>query len=149
METTTWTSPAHDRVREHTSTASLRRIDSKTRASVQEAATLSTEAIERRMADLDREWDVDRAVMANFAILGGVSATLAMRDLKRTGRASSGWLVLFGTQVAFLLNHAVRGWCPPLPVFRRLGFRTQKEIDAERQALSNILRDRGHAVRQG
>jgi hypothetical protein len=116
---------------------------------VQEAATLSTEAIERRMADLDREWDVDRAVMANFAILGGVSATLAMRDLKRTGRASSGWLVLFGTQVAFLLNHAVRGWCPPLPVFRRLGFRTQKEIDAERQALSNILRDRGHAVRQG
>ena len=35
----------------------------------------------------------------------------------------------------FLLQHAVQGWCPPVPVLRRLGFRTPNEIDAERFAL--------------
>ena len=41
----------------------------------------------------------------------------------------------------FLLQHAVQGWCPPVPVFRRLGFRTQPEIDHERYALEAL---RGH-----
>jgi hypothetical protein len=37
------------------------------------------------------------------------------------------------------MNHAVRGWCPPVTVLRALGFRTAKEIDAERQALEAVL----------
>jgi hypothetical protein len=37
------------------------------------------------------------------------------------------------------LNHALRGWCPPVSALRRLGFRTAKEIDEERYALK-ILR---------
>ncbi|WP_206335452.1 hypothetical protein [Natronolimnobius sp. AArcel1] len=39
---------------------------------------------------------------------------------------------------AFLLQHALQGWCPPLPFLRRLGVRTQREIDAERRALEAI-----------
>ena len=35
----------------------------------------------------------------------------------------------------FLLQHAVQGWCPPVPLFRRLGVRTQAEIDEEKYAL--------------
>lgn len=35
----------------------------------------------------------------------------------------------------FLLQHAIQGWCPPVPVLRRLGFRTQREIDDERAVL--------------
>jgi hypothetical protein len=35
----------------------------------------------------------------------------------------------------FLLQHGLQGWCPPLPVLRRLGVRTQREIDAEKYAL--------------
>ena len=35
----------------------------------------------------------------------------------------------------FLLQHALQGWCPPVPILRRQGFRTRHEIDAERQAL--------------
>ena len=41
----------------------------------------------------------------------------------------------------FLLQHAVQGWCPPLPVFRRLGFRTQTEIEEERYALKALRGD--------
>lgn len=47
-----------------------------------------------------------------------------------------------GTRVGgFLLRHAVQGWCPPLPVFRRLGARTQSEIDHERYALKALRGD--------
>jgi hypothetical protein len=41
----------------------------------------------------------------------------------------------------FLLQHAVQGWCPPLPIFRRMGFRTQTEIDEERHALKALRGD--------
>ena len=51
-------------------------------------------------------------------------------------------LLILPVMVAgFLLQHAVQGWCPPVPVFRRLGFRTANEIDAERYALKAIRGD--------
>jgi hypothetical protein len=40
-----------------------------------------------------------------------------------------------GLVAGFLLQHAVQGWCPALPIVRALGFRTSREIDAERSAL--------------
>lgn len=39
------------------------------------------------------------------------------------------------------LQHAVQGWCPPVPVFRRLGIRTAREIDLERYGLKAIRGD--------
>jgi hypothetical protein len=42
---------------------------------------------------------------------------------------------------SFLLQHAIQGWCPPLPVFRRLVYRTQSEIDYERYALKSLRGD--------
>jgi hypothetical protein len=45
------------------------------------------------------------------------------------------WFWLPGGVAAFLLQHAVPGWCPPLPFFRRLGVRTADEINQERMAL--------------
>jgi hypothetical protein len=41
----------------------------------------------------------------------------------------------------FMLQHVLQGWCPPLPLFRRLGFRTQQEIERERYTLRALLRD--------
>ncbi|MFO7562647.1 MAG: hypothetical protein R6X02_08375 [Enhygromyxa sp.] len=85
-----------------------------------------------RLKELDREWSIDRALMANFAILGGVSSEL--------GRRFRTWRWFFRAQQGFLLMHAVVGWCPPLPVFRRFGVRTAKEIAAERTVLLEHLR---------
>lgn len=128
----------HDRIRDHSSGHVNEQIDLQTRARIQEYAEASREEIGRRLAELDREWDVDRALMANFAVLGGLSLSLGLRRI-RPFRKRNSWLYLFGTQMGFLLMHAIAGWCPPALVFRRLGFRTSKEIGVERMALLNML----------
>jgi hypothetical protein len=46
-----------------------------------------------------------------------------------------------GVIAAFLLQHAVQGWCPPLPLLRRLGLRTETEINRERCALKALRGD--------
>ena len=43
----------------------------------------------------------------------------------------------------FLLQHAVQGWCPPVPFFRRRGVRTAREIEIERYALKALRGDFG------
>ena len=45
------------------------------------------------------------------------------------------WLALPGLVAAFLLQHGLQGWCPPLPAIRALGVRTPGEIEEERHAL--------------
>jgi hypothetical protein len=132
-----WQPPPKDLVRKHTAAGANERIDRRTRAALDEAAA-SPERIRARLAQLDREWDIDRALMLNFALLGGTSAALTMRSLAQTGRLG-GWGALFWTQAAFLAYHALRKWCPPMPVFRRLGYRSHQEISAERVALVKRL----------
>ena len=50
-----------------------------------------------------------------------------------------GALMLVG---AAILAHAVSGWYPLLPVLRRLGVRTAREIEEERRALASLLQER-------
>ena len=51
------------------------------------------------------------------------------------------WFIVPGVIAAFLLQHAIQGWCPPLPVLRRLGLRTETEINRERSALKALRGD--------
>ena len=132
-----WSPPKHDPIREHTSARSNARIDRETRGAIHEVVAFPSQ-IRQRLSELEREWTVDRALMLNFAVLGALSASLAMRNLRTKGRLG-GWGALFVTQLGFLAYHAIWRWCLPLPVFRRLGFRTDKEIGAERKALENEL----------
>jgi hypothetical protein len=122
---------SHDRVREHSAQHVNDQIDRATETAIADTVARGREAIEARIEALDQEWDVDRAVMANFAVVGSATLLLGRRDRR--------WLYLFGAQQLFLLMHALAGWCPPVPLFRRLGFRTAKEISAERQALVKKL----------
>jgi hypothetical protein len=131
MPATEWHAPTRDPIRERTSDASNLRIDRTTRGAIDELPALPA-AVRVRLAQLDREWSVDRAVMLTFAILGGISATKALRG-------SIGWGLILRAQLAFLGYHAVKRWCPPLPVLRRLGFRSDHEIAAERVALEKRL----------
>jgi hypothetical protein len=84
--------------------------------------------IDRRLRELDREWDTERILEASasgFALLGlTLGATVNRR-----------WFLFPAVIAGFLLQHAVQGWCPPLKVIRRLGVRTAREIDYERYAL--------------
>lgn len=139
MGTTQWNPPAHDDVRARSSADSTRRIDRLTRAALAEVGD-SPQRIRARMAELDREWTLDRALMLLFSGLGSLTASQAMRSMRDRKRLGF-WGYLFWTQMGFLAHHAVRGWCPPVAVLRRLGFRTAQEIGAERVALARRLPD--------
>ena len=54
---------------------------------------------------------------------------------------SKKWFLLPALIQGFFLQHALQGWCPPIPVLRRLGVRTQAEIDQERYALKALRGD--------
>jgi hypothetical protein len=82
------------RVPAHTAAPVNRAISRTTEANIQYYAAHLDE-IEERLNELDREWDIERTVVPAARYVGG-----------------------------FLLQHAVEGWCPPLPVFRRMGVRT-------------------------
>ena len=90
------------------------------------------EAIARRLEELDREWDIERTLEANAATVTLVSLGLGFTVDRR-------WFAFPVVVAAFLLQHALQGWCPPLPFFRRRGVRTEREINLERTAL-RILR---------
>jgi hypothetical protein len=89
--------------------------------------------IPARLHELDQEWDIERALEANAAAIGFIGVALGAHDRR--------WLALPALVTAFLFQHAVQGWCPPVPVMRRLGFRTSYEIEQERQALKALRGD--------
>lgn len=123
-----------DRVRANTSPEVNARIDREVVARVMSLATRDGETIARRIAELDREWDMERTLEANAATLAGVGVALGVVRGRR-------WLAIPGVVMAFLLQHALQGWCPPVPVFRRLGVRTRREIDREKYALKALRGD--------
>lgn len=125
-----------ERVPRQTAAAVNRRIRREAEERVAAAAAGGPSAIERRLRELDREWDVERTLEANAAAisLGGLALGVLKDRL---------FLALPALVAGFLLQHALQGWCPPLPVFRRLGVRTQREIDTERAALLALRGDFG------
>jgi hypothetical protein len=116
------------RVSEHTAKSVNDQIQFDTDRNIAYYSQLDAAAIDRRLEELDREWDIERLLETNAA-----SVTIASFVLGAV--SSRKWFALSGIVGCFLLQHAVQGWCPPLPVFRRLGFRTSEEIEQERQAL--------------
>ena len=128
------TSRTGDRVACNTSAEVNRRIRSATEMKVVRAVQEGAAGIERRLRELDQEWDVERCLetaASSFTVLGTVLAANGDRR----------WLLLPGVVGSFLLLHAWQGWCPPLPVLRRLGVRTAEEIHRERTALKALRGD--------
>ena len=92
------------------------------------------EQIELRLAALDQEWDVERAVEANAAALALTGTLLGLTRHRA-------WFLMPMVATGFLLQHAVQGWCPPVPLLRRFGVRTAAEIADERAALKALRGD--------
>lgn len=91
-------------------------------------------AIEQRLQKLEAEWDIERTLEANAASASLIGLTLGATVDRR-------WFFFPAVVAGFLLQHALQGWCPPLPVFRRMGIRTSYEIDEERYALKALRGD--------
>ncbi|WP_292520527.1 hypothetical protein [Methanoculleus sp.] len=125
---------AVDRVRKNTPPEINARIDREIAGSLRYFAAQDSFEITKRIYELETEWDVERMLEANAAALGMTGLVLGVFRDRR-------WLILPGLVLPFLLQHAVQGWCPPLEVLRRLGFRTRREIDREKYALKVLRGD--------
>lgn len=101
---------------------------------VRRLAAASPAELSRRIGELGEEWDVERRLQLNASTLALTGTILGFTKDHR--------FFLIPTLVfSFFLQHALQGWCPPIPVFRRLGVRTQREIERERYALKLLRGD--------
>ena len=125
-------SQSADRVRRSTDIELNRRIDCQTDTNIKNYINLGPEARLRRLEALDCEWDVERVLEVN-------ASTLALSGLVLGVTVNKKWLLVPGVVLSFLLQHGLQGWCPPLPLLRRLGVRTRGEIDREKYALKAAL----------
>jgi hypothetical protein len=122
-----------DRVRRHTAAEVLRRIDNVTVTSLSGCAGSPAET-DRRLKELDEEWDTDRALETEAATMGLIGLALGTFVRKQL-------LALPAIVAAAVLLQATTGRYPLMPLFRRLGLRTPKEIARERYALKALRGD--------
>lgn len=131
---TTVHAPEIDHVRANTWPDVNEQLDTEAQLRLREAATLPSQGLTDRLTGLDREWDFERLVEAEASLMGLAGLALAMTVDRRL-------LALPGFVASMLLVHAVHGWYPLLPVFRRAGVRSRDEIDRERYALKALRGD--------
>jgi hypothetical protein len=136
METETFASPAFeaDRVRRHTRRKTLNRIDERIEDSIRLYANQPRQLLDRRIAQLEEEWEFERVLSTNASLA-------AMAGILLGATVSRRWYLVSAGMTALLLMHGTRGWSPPLPGLRRLGVRTQSEIDRELYALKYLRGD--------
>lgn len=121
------TKTANNRVAAHTADSVNRKIQIKTDRDLLQYAK-DPEKMDDRLRSLEKEWDIERALETSasaFTVIGVLLGAFV----------NPWWLLLPGIVGVFLFQHAVQGWCPPLPIFRRFGIRTTEEILRERYAL--------------
>lgn len=124
-----------DRVRANTASQVNEQIDSRIDDNIQTFRAKGTTHILQRLYELEREWDIER-------MLEMMASSFSLTGLVLGSTRNRLWFVFPTLVLTFLLMHAVQGWCPPLPLLRRLGFRTREEIDREYYALKAILEGR-------
>lgn len=130
----------------HTLPATSTRVEHQTRSDINEAIRERADAAVVRMEDappeqidarvdqLKREWDIERVLQLNASLIAGAGLLLGARIDRR-------FLLLPAAVFTFFAQHALQGWCPPIPLFRRLGVRTAREIERERHALKALRGD--------
>lgn len=126
--------------------ATSTRVQRATRPAVNERIRTGTDArvarmegaqpieFDARLQELDREWDIERVLQAN-------ASTLVMLGVGLGYAVDRRFLLLPAAVFGFFAQHALQGWCPPIPVLRRLGVRTMREIERERYAVKALRGD--------
>jgi hypothetical protein len=123
-----------DRVRANSDSTRNQQIDAQTQRCLERCAAGGRDAISRHVDALDREWDVERYLQMNAGLV-------SLSGILLGALVSPRFLVLPAAVFGFFFQHATQGWCPPLPVFRRMGVRTRREINAEKYALKALRGD--------
>lgn len=89
--------------------------------------------ISQRLTELDFEWDTERVLETNAGAAVLISSLIGYLKSKHC------CYLMTGSIGFFLLQHALKGWCPSMPIIRKMGIRTEQEINNEKTVLK-ILR---------
>lgn len=122
-----------ERVTRHTADHWNQRIELQTERNIAYYAAQPGE-IDKRLLELDHEWDIERTLQAQAAGISVASVILGIVHSRR-------WMYIPAFLSGFLMMHATQGWSPSLTLLRRMGVRTQIEIERERYALKALRGD--------
>lgn len=123
-----------DKVRANTPPEINQAIDIEIAAMVRYYAGKTDYEIGKRIEKLDKEWDIGRIIEIRTSTVSLIGIILGLKRSKT-------WFILPTIASTCLLQYAVQGWCPPVSILRRLGFRTRQEIDLEKYALKALRGD--------
>ena len=109
-------------------------IDETILLNIREYAGKSPAEISQRIKALDKEWDIERMLDLNMSAMAlfGITSSLLFNKYS---------IILPILLLLFFIWHAVRGWCPPIPILRFSKIRTRPEIDREKYALKAMRGD--------
>lgn len=122
------------RVRKNSTDSANLKIDEKTLNNIRRYCDLSEQEITQRLKELDEEWDIERTLEINMSTLALSGIVLSMFGNRK-------WLALPTVVLGFFAQHALQGWCPPVPIFRFFKVRTRNEINQEKHALKALRGD--------
>ena len=131
-----------DRVQANTATHVNREIEREAARRLVRAAGQAPAALTRRINELEDEWDIERWLEMNAAALAFTGTVMGIFVNRK-------FFAIPCIVLPFLFQHALQGWCPPIPIFRRQGVRTRREIDAEKFALKALRGDFAQLERNG
>ncbi len=94
----------------------------------------ANQRVDNRITELEKEWDVERTVELNCAVLAIAGTALGILVHRR-------WFALPVLAATFLAQNSIQGWNPLIPVFKKFGFRNKKEINREKYALKALRGD--------
>jgi len=123
-----------DKVRANTPPEINQEIDIETAAIVGFYSDKNDHEISERIEELDKEWDIGRIVEVRAATVTMIGVILGLKRSKK-------WFILPIIASTFLLQYAIHGWCPPISLLRKFGFRTSQEINLEKYALKALRGD--------
>lgn len=126
--------PTTQRVELNTPEVINQQIEERLRSSVSQYAHADRQEIDRRLQELDREWNVERLIETEAPLMIGLGIALGVIHDRK-------WFAVSATAASMVILHSLQGWYPLLPVFRRLGIRSQNEIEQERNALRFLRGD--------
>lgn len=109
-------------------------IDETTRENIQRYVDQGEEAIDRRVRELDNKWDMEKTLRFNISVLALAGVLFGTFKKRR-------WSVLSVAVTTFIAQHFISKWCPSMPLLKRLGLQTHKEIEREKYALKALRGD--------
>lgn len=130
-----WVCSTTERVPQHTCEKINKKIRNCTVCRIHFYLDAEEDELTGRIRELDEEWDTERVLETNAATL---ITTASLAGYLKTKCPC----FLFTGAVGYcLLQHAVQGWCPSIPVIRRSGIRTAKEIQNEKTVMKLLRGD--------